>query len=201
MNKELQDKAWNCLPKEFREEVKKMYDAVSAWEKTAEVLETLFGKHNLTSDTTPQPDTSQKEPFKVGDKAVVKQGLGKFEVVKIVYYDAEEKTYRVEFENEDAVGNLWYSFKELEPYTKPQPKNLFSKNVENENHSGDTSQKTPNLRSNLRLQVATAAMQGILANPNIIMSCGGMEDNQEYITKHAVIYADALIAGINGKGE
>lgn len=51
MKKELQDKAWAVLPKEVREEVKKMYDAVSAWEKTAEVLGTLFGKHNLFSDT------------------------------------------------------------------------------------------------------------------------------------------------------
>ncbi len=40
----------------------------------------------------------------------------------------------------------------------------FSKNAENENYSGDTSQKTPNLRSNLRLQVATAAMQGMWSN-------------------------------------
>lgn len=52
----------------------------------------------------------------------------------------------------------------------------------------------------LRLQVATAAMKGILANTNIIMSCGCLEDNQEYITKHAVMYADALIEEINGKG-
>lgn len=78
----------------------------------------------------------------------------------------------------------------------------FSKNAENENYSSDTSQKTPNLRSNLRLQVAMAAMQGILCNPNVMMSCGCFEDNQEYITKHAVMYANALLneLGIKGKG-
>lgn len=55
--------------------------------------------------------------------------------------------------------------------------------------------------SKIRLQVATAAMKGILANTNIIMSCGCLEDNQEYITKHAVMYADALIEEINGKND
>lgn len=51
-----------------------------------------------------------------------------------------------------------------------------------------------------RQQAAIAAMQGMLANPNIIMSCGDLEDNQEYITKHAVMYADALLAELNEKG-
>lgn len=52
----------------------------------------------------------------------------------------------------------------------------------------------------IRQQAAIAAMQGMLSSPNIIMIFGGMEDNQEYITKHAVMYADALLAELNGKG-
>lgn len=51
-----------------------------------------------------------------------------------------------------------------------------------------------------RQQAAIAAMQGMLANPNIIMTCGCLENNQEYIIKHAVMYADALLAELNGKG-
>lgn len=53
-----------------------------------------------------------------------------------------------------------------------------------------------------RLQVAAHAMQGMLSNPNIVMSCGCFEDNQEYITKYAVMYADALLAecGYEKKG-
>lgn len=104
MNKELQDKAWAVLPNEFREEVKKFYKECNkevddvktiCYSKCfhhIELLVRFFGEHNLTSDVELLSDISQKEPFKVGDKAVVKQGLGKFEVVKIVYYDAEEKT-------------------------------------------------------------------------------------------------------------
>ena len=56
-----------------------------------------------------------------------------------------------------------------------------------------------NNENNIRLQVATAAMQGLLGNPKIINGCGGLEYNQEYITKQSVMYADALIAELNMK--
>lgn len=73
MNKEIQDLAWSVLPKEFKEEVKKIYAALLAnikmyrgnnpeqvgttdpilWERTLGIKNTLcrlFGEHNLTSD-------------------------------------------------------------------------------------------------------------------------------------------------------
>lgn len=63
MAKELQNRAWSCLPKEFKEEVKKLYtDALDASNSPHEpddrkwgnyrvaLLEKLFGIHNLTSD-------------------------------------------------------------------------------------------------------------------------------------------------------
>lgn len=49
MTKELQDLAWACLPREFREEVKKEYQKGYVCETLA-MLITLFGHHNLTSD-------------------------------------------------------------------------------------------------------------------------------------------------------
>lgn len=48
MNKELQDKAWSVLPKEFKEEVKKLYREF-AFTREGYYVE-LFGRHNLTSD-------------------------------------------------------------------------------------------------------------------------------------------------------
>lgn len=53
MDKTLQTKAWNCLPKEFKEEVKAMYNRpflndLDFGYKSA--LLNLFGHHNLTSD-------------------------------------------------------------------------------------------------------------------------------------------------------
>lgn len=63
MNKELIDRVWRCLPREFKEEVKKLYtDALDASNSPHEpddrkwgnyrvtLLEKLFGYHNLTSD-------------------------------------------------------------------------------------------------------------------------------------------------------
>lgn len=55
MDKTLQTTVWNCLPKEFKEEVKKIY---SSWTNPMAVgfeshiitCEYIFGKHNLTSD-------------------------------------------------------------------------------------------------------------------------------------------------------
>lgn len=49
MNKELTDRAWACLPREFKEEVKKEFREERACETLA-MLITLFGYHNLTSD-------------------------------------------------------------------------------------------------------------------------------------------------------
>lgn len=48
MKKELIDKAWACLPREFREEVKRLYREFT-FTREGYYAE-LFGKHNLTSD-------------------------------------------------------------------------------------------------------------------------------------------------------
>ena len=66
MNKELIDRAWACLPREFKEKVKKKYArcveideddnpnlpayAVKSAISRRALLEKLFGEHNLTSD-------------------------------------------------------------------------------------------------------------------------------------------------------
>lgn len=51
MNKELQDKAWSVLPKEFKEEVKKYFAhyrcAINTYEA---IINHIFGRPNLTSD-------------------------------------------------------------------------------------------------------------------------------------------------------
>lgn len=55
MDIELIDKAWACLPKEFKEEVKEIYlNAVvrhpGGYNHKTDLLKYLFGHHNLTSD-------------------------------------------------------------------------------------------------------------------------------------------------------
>ena len=52
MDKTLQDLVWSILPKEFKEEVKKIYETAVAKADimTYATIERLFGIHNLTSD-------------------------------------------------------------------------------------------------------------------------------------------------------
>lgn len=53
MTKELQDYAWSILPKEFKEEVKRLYriaDSDVDQMIAMIMLENVFGRHNLTSD-------------------------------------------------------------------------------------------------------------------------------------------------------
>lgn len=61
MNTELQNKVWSVLPKEFKEEVKELYDgcikmmdirpsASQIYVNKLSTLEDIFGHHNLTSD-------------------------------------------------------------------------------------------------------------------------------------------------------
>lgn len=105
MDKELQNKAWSVLPKEFKEEVKKLYtDALDASNSPHEpddrkwgnyrvaLLEKLFGIHNLTSD-------AEGEEMLYADKSKVQKIFaGQTEVQKntpceaILHYEAAAKT-------------------------------------------------------------------------------------------------------------
>lgn len=66
MNKELQDKAWSVLPKEFKEEVKKYFAhyrcAINTYEA---IINHIFGRPNLTSDA------EEEEMLTVSRKDVV----------------------------------------------------------------------------------------------------------------------------------
>lgn len=107
MNRELQDLTWSVLPKEFKEEVKKLYAETemelskkkgSTDNLTQQLrgmnrqLTYLFGHHNLISDTEPE------EMLTVSRKRVVKIFVGQTEVQKcapletIIHYEATAKT-------------------------------------------------------------------------------------------------------------
>lgn len=331
MNKELQDKAWAVLPKEFREEVKKEWKSVDNVERLTHdaflrgkysMLTSLFGEHNLTSDTETEEmliisrkaaeefydkyfgkrlcevnrssmryainalfggkcrvgedDVIETKPkFKVGDKVkILSDGrTGTITSIKespapyFVIWDniqgitggyltesdielyTEEKKFlvgeKVIISDDPRIGKDFrgrigtvafinstdqrtvdvgdgvfdcFHISHLEPYIEPKQENtLFSENVKNENngnHIVENENKQPEndkkdlnlsvfvspIEKQYHIMVAAEAMKGMLANTNIIMSCGDLEDNQEYITKHAVEYADALIKEINGEG-
>lgn len=65
MNKELQDLTWSVLPKEFKEEVKKIYlNAVEhhpcGYNHKTDLLKYLFGIHNLTSDAEGEDNLQER---------------------------------------------------------------------------------------------------------------------------------------------
>ena len=63
IDKDLQDLAWRCLPREFKEEVKIYYQYAyvqygksDLYRGSANAIESLFGHHNLTSDAEGEVD-------------------------------------------------------------------------------------------------------------------------------------------------
>lgn len=57
MTKEQQDLAWACLPKEVREKIKIAYTRYDGFEYSVgynDALNSVFGQHNLTSNTEPE---------------------------------------------------------------------------------------------------------------------------------------------------
>lgn len=176
MNKELQDKAWAVLPKDFKEEVRKIYNSFQP-QKVREILIMLFGERNLTYDT------------EVGEMLIISRKAIE-EFYNKYLGDALQTVNRLTLRKD--INILFGGKCRADEDDIVASKSKFKPQTESDN--GETYFLAP------RLQVAAAAMQGMLSNPNIIMSRGCLEDNEEYITKHAVMYADALLVEINGKG-
>lgn len=68
-----------------------------------------------------------------------------------------------------------------------------SKNENTSNYSGNHFADVRKM-ADTRLNIAAMAMAGALANKNVTIGRGDFEDSQEYISKTALMYADALIA-------
>lgn len=66
MDKTTQDLAWSVLPKEFKEEVRKIYNADDplVCSEENEIFDYLFGEHNLTSDAEGEDDEMLTVPRK-----------------------------------------------------------------------------------------------------------------------------------------
>lgn len=60
MTKELQDLAWSLLPKEFKEEVKKIYCTPGHCAEVYTLLQNLFGAGNLTSDAEGEDNLQER---------------------------------------------------------------------------------------------------------------------------------------------
>lgn len=218
MNKELQDKVWAVLPNEFKEEVKKMYKECNkevddvktiCYRKCfhhIELLVRFFGEHNLTSDTEESTNVASKPRFKGGDYVTVHFENGK-RMVGHINEVLLNGAYDVDFGDGCMIHNVTEAC--IEPYTEPH--NVEDEEVSKPTHLSDMEEdKSEPVTSTLpiRLQVATAAMQGILANENhrimdVFINHKDVQEAFTLVAQASMKQADALLAecGYEKKGD
>lgn len=203
MNTELQNKVWSILPKEFKEEVKKeYYDCKHCNADACAIeLETVFGKHNLTSDTEGEEilTVSRKEVRSIYDHAI---GL-------ITKTRTEDENYKLAMLEKTLMEELFGSKclpdedAHEDNFVESVPKNegthqeqCVSKNAESGTHSFNHNLKD-DFHDHDRLHIAAMAMQGILANSHQEM----VDMKIDKVAELAIETADALITEYEKGGE
>lgn len=225
MNKELIDRAWACLPREFKEKVKKKYArcveidaddnpnlpayAVKSAISRKALLEKLFGEHNLTSDEEGEEMLCVKAS-KVREMYALNEN--------ILYLDSTHKgAILLKKKLTDLFGSKCLpdelnedNFAKSEP--KPsEPKNegtrqeqYVPKNAESGTHSLNRILKD-GFREHNRLHIAAMAMQGILSNADqmrgykYVATKPPCEELAVVVARNALRYADALITKVEKK--
>lgn len=180
MNKELQDLAWSCLPKEFKEEVKLLYRITdSDIDKMIAtiMLENVFGLDNLTSDTEGEAD----EVLTVSRKQVQKMYAFNEDILFLDPTHSGAKLLKAKLYA--LFGSKCLPDEEVKP-AEPELRSDATAYFDNIITNG--------FHDHNRLQIAAMAMQGALANSDIT-SGGGFENGTKYICNMALDYADTLI--------
>lgn len=178
MNKELQDKAWAVLPKEFRKEVKDIFLS-SPHIGMMRILVDIFGYDNIIHNTETEEMliVSRGKVQDLYRAAKSNKDSDDINIAEERYCDGKIETLKALFGSvclpDEVVSNV---------ANKPQ----------SESNNDETYFLAP------RLQVAAAAMQGMLGNPNLTKE-GHLNENRGYIAEYAVEYADVLLQklGIN----
>lgn len=199
---ELIDKAWACLPKEFKEEVKEIYtNAVvrhpCGYNHKTDLLKYLFGHHNLTSDE------EEEEILSVPRKAII-QAYEKSCTKRATQYDVGYA---------DCLYNLFGSKclpdANEDNFVSKEPKPAEPK----ENKADEIADKAispieeyfdniikDGFREHNRLHIAAMAMQGILSNADrmnkyeYVATEPPCDELAVVVARNALRYADALIS-------
>ena len=214
MDIELIDKAWACLPKEFKEGVKKDYKicsegcrVVSAGAEKLELrgcyreLEELFGHHNLTSDEEGEEilyvkASQAKELYQYAEER--EKGRAPRESEE-EWYQGYMKAMQDLFGSKCLPDANEDNFVSIEPQPA-EPKNEGTsqeqhvpKNVESGTHSFNHILKD-DFRDHHRLHIAAMIAQGIMTNSNPQM----VDMKVERMVDLAILTADALIKKVEG---
>lgn len=212
MNKELQDKAWAVLPKEFKEEVKLEFNNAELRARLIHdshlrgehyKLRDLFGEQNLISDT-------EGEKILIVSRKAAKEFYDKYLGDNLCNVNRLSLRKDINILFGGKCLSYEYAEADLEPYTNRNQRIYLQKVSEtknNENHIVGREHKLQNEKYNVdgetyllepRVQIATAAMQGLLNATSVERFT--LRIKPSAIAKAAVEYADALLAEINRKG-
>ena len=194
MDKELIDRTWSILPKEFKEEVKEIYsNAITyhpcGYNHKTDLLKYLFGRHNLTSDAEGE-EMLTCEKSKVQRAYKTSREIVKAENPDSLMYSMHTQIMCV-LENIFGSKCLPDELNE-DNFAKSEPKNegtrqeqCVPKNAESCTHSFSHILKD-GFRNERRLNIATTIAAGWIA-------CHGMQ-NPKTIAIDALAVADTLIS-------
>lgn len=206
MNKELQDLVWSILPKEFKEEVKKIYCTPGHRAEVYTLLQNLFGAGNLASD-------AEVEEMLTCEKSRVQQQYKRATQLKD---DSDPKWELVGDQMERVLIGLFGSKCLPDELTEDNFAKLHGDNLSPEPKAAPTfaddcksrPDRTPSSYTQPvtdchqidRLHIAAMAMQGILSNANWMkrykdIALYPLPDNlTRIVARNALRYADALVA-------
>lgn len=221
MNKELQDLAWSCLPKEFKEEVKKIYSHNPGAKRMPEntsrgkaILRDIFGHDNLTSDAEGEEmltvsrkrvqeiynsycaERDKEEPgsnrSSLGGRIAMLEELFGSKCLPDVPSKLQASCRQVKEPNGTIVGTKGPDYSNATKIGKDCK-------ADSSDHIADVSNMMPP-----RLHIAAMAMQGMLSNPEFgkkycdYLHCcrkgDDVIDETLYYAQKALNIADTLIA-------
>lgn len=213
MDKELIDRAWRVLPKEFKEEVKETFRKCLGVPKYEAItikpmlLECLFGYHNLTSDaveevmlTVPRKKVEEKWQRAYEQEAQYSRAQDSPVARLELYYNRGILSILDTLFGSKCLPDAHednFTTKEPQP---AEPKNdgtsqkqYVPQNAESGTHSFNHILKD-DFRDYNRLHIAAMIAQGIMANSNPQM----VDTNVERLVDLAILTADTLIKKVEG---
>ena len=163
MNKELQDLVWSILPKEFKEEVKEMYNSYAhhdIYEERMWAYIEIFGQDNLTSDADVEDEmlyVSRKKLQYFYEKLTkVGENHAAFALQSLFSSKCLPDNVATSEPNVDSLAPNVDSLATSSASLSQNP----AENCDNENH----------ISKSERLHIAASLLQGLLANALIKQS-------------------------------
>lgn len=205
MNKELQNRAWSVLPKEFKEEVKKEHRYLTSAESIALLLR-LFGYDNLTSDAEGEEEemltVSRKEVQEIYAQCEEMEMDDSPNTPADVIEAAGAKMELLDY----LFGSKCLPDANEDNFTTKEPKEVEPKNLDKEaeicpsdclsHHADPCGPRGANFGDIQRLNIATQFCAAILSNPALTNLMTAPGQIVELAIKSTDIFLDEYEKGV-----